>query len=675
MKITSHLNSIVELVRENDTTLVKANTGTGKSIMIPGTIAERMKMKVFVSVPRVTSSTTLSTFAQKVFPNIRVGYGAEGNKRYDMFTDVVYGTSGHIRRKMYSYVSDGKFIDITFCDLLIIDEMHTLSVDNDAVMSMLMEANEQGKKIPKVMFLSATPVENFYLPKPIVYNIDIPHPYPIEVIYHGVTNMSPSDSENTYKEIVRVASKLSKDDGDVLIFVHGKRAAEDVVGQLTRVFPDDIVLTAYSGMKSEDFDLIYQKTSERKIIVATNVVESSITIDGLGVVIDSLLENQPSTSATGGLKLTVSHISKDSARQRLGRTGRTRKGKCIRMMSSMGYTNLDEHITPEIDRVPINELVMEFVSKGLNPETTLRGINKYKVRDSIKLLTELEGISDGKVTDLGHFLPTVPLGVRNGAFLYHWVQRGYPIFPGIVVAAILDGYQSPGYFYIPRKDANEDSNVYQERLLDFIYDKIEPFKGETQLHTFLNLWDNFAHFFKRDLYKIVQGGNFYGQNRMMFNKWGNKYSVNQKKFKELLTIIRQIYSNVGPIKGTGNKKIGLFNVRNASATALEIIPLCYSGNLIKLEYGHTYTHVSSHTSHILETRNVFSQMEEGDYPREIFAISTVQVRNKIIVSLALPYYKEKDENEKDPLRGEESREEDSGSDEKESDDMDRKGSY
>jgi HrpA-like RNA helicase len=664
MKITPHLNSIAELVRENDSISINANTGTGKSIMIPGTIAERMKMKVFVSVPKVTSSSTLATFAQKVFPNIRVGYGAEGNKSYDMFTDVVYGTSDHIRRKMYSYVSGGKFIDITFCDLLIIDEMHTLSIDNDVIMSMLMESKEQGKKIPKVMFMhsrsshagtsayiAGPAMQDFYIPKPVVYNVDISHPYPIELIYHHTNVLMPSSESGItfrYKEIVNVTSNLREDDGDVLILVHEKKAADDIADDLIKIFPNDMVIPAYPGMKSEEFELIYQKTTRRKIIVATNAMEASIAIDGLGVVIDSLLENRTSTSETGGLKISISRICKDTARQRLGRIGQTRNGKCIRMMTAMTYDNLDEHITPEIYRVPINELVMEFVNKGLNPETSLRGITKDKVRDSMKLLSELDAINDDKVTDLGHFLQTVPFSVRNGAFIYHWTQRGYPIFPGIVIAAILDNYQAPGYFSFPKRRKNQDDNIFKERLGYFFREKIGHFKGHTQLHTFLNLWDSFARVFRRDLYKIVQSGEFHGTNRALFHKWATMYSVHQRKFNDLLNNIREIYTNVGDIHigGTGNKKIGLFNTRNASTSALEIIPLCYSGNLIKLEYGHTYKHNSSQIPHVLASLGVFSDMENGDYPEKVFAIGTLQVKNKITVSLSLPYYSDETEKER-----------------------------
>lgn len=644
MKIIPHLDSIVELVRSNEVTTIEAATGSGKSIMLPGTIAIRLEKKVFISVPRVTSAKTLTSFASRVFEGkgITFGYGAEGKKEYRDHDNVVYATSGHLRRKILNYAKDGQFNDIDFCDLLVIDEMHTGSVDNDTIMSYLMVAKSQGKKIPNVMFLSATPVENFYEPKPVIFHLDIQHPYPIDLIYHDIS-FGPSDYEKIYEETVSVVSKIPKEDGDILVFVHGKRPADEMASHLSKIMRDDMILTAYSGMKSEDFDLIYEPSEKRKIIIATNVVEASITIDGLGVIVDTLLENTASTSSTGGLKLTVTRICKDSARQRLGRTGRTRKGKCIRMISSGLYNHLDDHVVPEIQRVPINEVVMEFISRGLDPKKDLKGVNPSKVQDSINLLTELGAIVDGTVTDLGNFLPTIPLGVRNGALLYHWIKSGYPIFPGMVAVAILDAYQSPGYFYVPKRGQNEDPISYSERLSDFFDLKVGPYKGQTQLHTYLKLWNDFSRLVGRDLFYIIKTGDVFGHNRALFRDWGNANSVNQKKFRELLVVLRQLYNNVDRIQSTASKRVGTFNPLQVAENIIELLPKCYGGNLISLTYGHNYLHMKTRTTHILETRSVFSELEEGDNPKHLLAISTVQIRNKTIVSLALPYYEKKEE--------------------------------
>ena len=635
MKIKHHIGNIVEMVKLNQVSQVEADTGSGKSIAIPGAVSLDLDCIVFVSVPRITSAKTLSQYAGKFYPQLTFGVGAEGKVEYDYRTRVVYGTDGHIRRKILTYVKNGIYTDIDFCSVLFIDEVHIGSVNNDAIMSHLMGAKNQGKNIPKVCFLSATPVETFFEPSPVIYHVDIGHPYPVELIYHS-TDFPSSDYDKIYEETVKVVSKIPEEDGDILVFVHGKKPAEDMAALISKLNPLDLVLTAYSGMKSEDFDLIYKRSEKRKIIIATNVVEASITIDGLGVVVDTLLENYASTSSTGGLRLTVNRISKDSAKQRLGRTGRTRRGKCIRMISAVNYEYLEPHIIPEIQRVPINELVMEFISAGLDPVFSIRGVKVGKIKDSIELLTELGAIEDGKVTDLGHFLPSVPLGVRNGAFLYHWVKEEYPVFPGMVVAAILDGYQSPGYFYIPRRGAKEEILEYSQRLNDFFEDVIKPFFGRTQLHTFLNLWDSFARVMNGELINIIKYGDFNAYQWTLFRPWAEKHSVNQKKFRELILILRQIYNNVSRINSTANKNIGFFNPFNVGDKALSLIGLSYSGQLLVKNFGDIYFHKKMNVRHVLGTMHVFSDMESGDTPNLIYAISTVQTGKNILVSLALP---------------------------------------
>lgn len=654
MKIKPHLKYITELVASKESSQVEADTGSGKSIMIPCELVKEFNYRVFVSVPKVTSATTLSKYAQRIYPNIRVGYGAKSVANYDNRTQVVYATAGHVHKKMLNYVDKGVIRDINFCDVLVVDEMHTGSVDNELIIDLLLEAKEQGKKVPKVLFLSATPVENNYTPKPEIYHIDIGHAYPVDLQYVPAESRSEDD---VYSKAVSIAKSLPKEDGDILIFAHGKKAIFAMEHTLHSTNPDDLILPAYSGLSDNELEAIYTPSEKRKIILATNIVESSVTVDGLGVVIDPLLENVASTSSTGGLMLTVGNICKDSARQRLGRVGRTRKGKCFRIISSKDYDLLDDHITPEIHRVPIHEIVMELISSGLDPKKILRGVGASKIQESIDLLTELEAIKrpigsndfkDSTVTELGHFIPTVPMGVRNGAFLYHWLNQGRPMYAGVVIASIIEGYQSPGYFYIPRRKQGELVMDYADRMDDF-NEQIRPHKGSTQIHTYLNLWDSFCRKYPRDHYNIIREGTLRGRNLSLFRRWGSDNSVNQKKFLELLYSVHRIYSSVRDNRylrrsSLGSLRVSYFDPTEMADQAVNLLSHTYSSHVLKRSYGYAYLD-GRYRSHLLETRNNLSRMEEGDYPNKIYAISTVQIKGKVLVSLAVPAIEEKKKQE------------------------------
>src|SRR5438270_12721615 len=144
MQIAEHLVPIVKLVIENEVVLVVAPTGTGKSLAIPAAIAETGS-KCFISVPTRTAAISLAAFQLGNISNkdIKVGFAAEKEIRYNDQTNIVYVTSGHMRRKMLSYFKSGIASPITFCELLIVDEMHAGSIDNTVILSLWMESFRQ----------------------------------------------------------------------------------------------------------------------------------------------------------------------------------------------------------------------------------------------------------------------------------------------------------------------------------------------------------------------------------------------------------------------------------------------------------------------------------------------------------------------------------------------------
>jgi len=170
-------------------------------------------------------------------------------------------------------------------------------------------------------------------------------------------------------------------------------------------------LPAYSTLDSEELHLIHSPSpnGERKIIIATNIAESSITIEGLGVVIDCMQCKEAVASASGAIRLETVQITKSSSQQRLGRVGRTSPGICYRLISQNDYEKLESHRQPEIERIPLHNTVMEFLKFNIDP------IDQHRVAESIQLLTRL-GMLEEKggmqiVTACGNFAPTVPLGV------------------------------------------------------------------------------------------------------------------------------------------------------------------------------------------------------------------------------------------------------------------------
>ena len=480
LKIRSHINPILDLIRDNDLTTVVAPTGTGKSLGIPLGVGESGS-KIFVSVPTIVSAISLSETLKRLNPELKIGYAAEGNIEYTSETQVVYATSGHLRLKILRDAQDGK-CNFDFADVLMIDEYHLRKADNDVIFGLWKHClgeiksskDEQERSVPRMVLVSATPDPELQKIS-AKYVVEI-ESYPITVRY--------SDSRDTNKDIIEMIKKmnLSTDPGHILVFVAGVSDVE-FVSRGIQIPPKSKVYRAYGQMNKDELQQIYETVPPgiRKIIVATNVLETSVTVPDVGIVIDSMLEKQAGKSPIGGLSLNTTSISTSAAIQRCGRTGRTQAGVCIRMISLEKYNKLDQHTPPEIERVPIHRYVMELITTGFNPEEILPQSVEEEINNSIGLLKRLNIVSEeNQITEGGKFIFNFPLGVRTGAMLYQWVSQtssitDVPVYPGAVIISILDNW-GPSYFVYPRQ--RRETDVEYADKLDTFNTNMEQFHSK-----------------------------------------------------------------------------------------------------------------------------------------------------------------------------------------------------
>lgn len=520
LKIRSHINPILELVRKNPLVTVTAPTGTGKSLGIPWAVA-KTKSKIFVSVPTIISAISLAETFRRYTPQIKVGYAAEGRINYDEQTQVVYATSGHLRLKILRGISEGK-CDLSFAKVIMIDEYHLHKADNDIIYGIWTHCRQQGQPVPRMILASATPDPSL---SGATYEVKT-ESYPISVEY--------VNSKGVLDDTVQYARRLSTSStsGHILVFLPGasevERAAKDL---RIPTIPNARIYTAYSEMSKEAINRIYEKVppNVRKIIVATNVLETSITIPDVGIVIDSMLEKRAETSPAGGLHLVTTEISRDSATQRCGRTGRTRAGVCYRMLSEFKYNQLEPHTPKEIVRVPLYRYVMEIITTGLDPYKIFPTEVSSKVAKSIGLLYNLGLVQreTNQITPGGQFVFDLPMDVRMGAVLYRWLDQDLPAYPGIVVSTLIDNW-GPSYFFYPRRHSSSDVE-FNDKVKEFNA-KISKFKSEQgSLGMLIKLWNDLMNYqAPRDL------------DLNLVYEWSQENAVNFKVIKEGLYRIRQI---------------------------------------------------------------------------------------------------------------------------------------
>lgn len=546
MQIIPYLSEIGQIISQNVVTIVSAPTGSGKSIGIPSSFGQS-GVRIFISIPTITAARSLANYQKMVTPNVSVGFAAEGDIEYNQETRIIYATSGHLRRKLLTYFSSGEAKDVDFTDILMIDEAHTGSLDNSVNIDLWKYAAKSGVSVPRLVLSSATielPSEKELPEKeknsltqlfagilePATIKINLPR-RSLSIEYHQ--NTFDPDEMEIYSATAQIAIRFhhSTTPGDMLIFAPGSSEVENLVKLLEQAkLEKALILPAYGAMSSDELSAIYQQASGvRKIIIATNVAESAITISNLGIVIDTMLEKRIELSKSGGTRLVLTYISQSSADQRAGRTGRTRDGVCYRMMTEGKYQTLEKQRPPEITRVPLYNVIMEIMNAGIRPIDLLTHVSGQQILDAIELLIYLQLVDkrNRTPTEAGRFVTSFPLSVQNATVLWRWKEKDLPMFPAIVVMSLIDSY-GPSYMYYPRREPDQTNSDYRSFIERHTKQYFDRFIGYSDLDTLINIWT--------DLMESIDGP--YGKSDKVV-KWSRDNSMNNKKIREVLNIIHQ----------------------------------------------------------------------------------------------------------------------------------------
>lgn len=648
MEIDKYIPQILDAIESNPIVSVSAPTGSGKSIGIPKGAAEQ-GFRIFVGVPTIAAARTLMTYQNKISPNIPVGFGAEGEKNYTDETMIIYATHGHLKNYLLQRIKEGKCQDVDDVDVIMLDEAHTGTVDITMILSLWVYCAKGESAVPRLLISSATleginldPIKDFE-----IVNISLTvQRFPIQIRNHTTT--PPIDSNNLYVQTSEVINRLYNSTtptftpqkfvktGHFLVFVPGSGEVEllsKMIKTGKNAVRDAMVLEAYSALGSDQINSILEPSTRRKIVITTNVMESAITLEGVEIVIDTMLERRPETSDSGGIRLVTDYESKASAMQRAGRTGRTCPGICYRMMTLKDYNNLRPIRLEEINRVPIYGEIISLLNSGLDPYKILPYISPEKINRSLNTLLNqnliTRHVSTGEVesdrtepeydvTDAGKAIIQFPLGVQTGKFLYDWLQDGNPYFPGIVIACLIDNY-SQGYFYYPKQNSDETEIQYQIRL-DSVRGKIDKFGDNDPLEVYLRM-----------IIDALSSFQTLNPTRAEVVQWSLNNSVNAKRLKELISLINRTTAAVERIDRK-KVQIGPFNTENALGKALPILMRVYDDSVMTYYRDSKYQNKNK-VIYSVKPPDIWKRQ---DLPARILALTTIEIgktgRNFRIIS-------------------------------------------
>lgn len=413
---------------ENSSTLIlKAPTGAGKSTLVPLALLEETWLKgkkIIMLEPRRLAAKTVATrmaelLGEKVGES--VGYKIRFENKTSKSTRLEVLTEGILTRMIQE---DNGLEDV---GLVIFDEFHERSIHADVAMALCRESQQVLRPDLRILVMSATldmPQLSAMLDAPIVeskgrlFNVDI------EYVGESDFKMLPELAARVVK------NAIEKNEGDILVFLPGQGEIRKCEELLKRSLKGIMIHPLYGQLphNKQTAAILPNRDGKRKIILSTNIAETSLTIEGIKVVIDSGYERVAKFNPNSGLsRLETVQISKESADQRKGRAGRLTEGTCYRMWTLATHSRLSETGTPEIEQADLSSLMLDMAKWGIVDPNELSWLSPPPKKNSIlanKLLHEIGALENNRITEHGNELHQLPTHPRIAHMLIHAKEEG-----------------------------------------------------------------------------------------------------------------------------------------------------------------------------------------------------------------------------------------------------------
>ncbi len=419
LPIESHLPRLSELVRAHPIVLLEASPGSGKTTLVPLHLLKQVTGKILVLEPR-RLATRLA--AQRVASLLgetlgqTVGHMVRFENTVGPDTRLVFLTEGTFLR----YLQGNPKLEGV--GAVVLDEFHERHLTTDMAWGLFLELFKNARA-PKLLVMSATLDEaplRRHVPHLQKMRVETPV-FPLEIRYapkEGEWGRRTWDKKVTWG--VQEALALS---GDILVFLPGIGEIRKVRELLEPRLPaDEFLLLSLHGQESSPEHLVMKPQPQRKIILASNVAESSVTIPGVRVVVDLGLTREAVFSPWSGLsELVTLPCSRASCIQRAGRAARTAPGACIRLFTEQEFNAREAFSRPEVLKTNLDGVMLELAGHGLKPETFPwpDPPEASAWQNARALLTRLQAIEGDKLTRTGSSMRELPLPSRAARV---WVE-------------------------------------------------------------------------------------------------------------------------------------------------------------------------------------------------------------------------------------------------------------
>jgi ATP-dependent helicase HrpB len=442
LPIDALLPEIVESLRRAPNLVVEAPPGAGKTTRVPAAVLEANVAgdgEVWVLEPRRLAARMVARrVAEERGEQLgeTVGYQVRFEEVASARTRLRFVTEGVLTRRL---LSDPRLASV---GCVVLDEFHERHLQADLALALLRRLQRTSRSDLRLVAMSATldaaPVAAFLDDCPVVRSEGRLFEIEIEHLAREDARPLAEQVEAAVRRLIGVGR-----DGDVLVFLPGAaeiRRAQEACAPLAEAH-DLLVLPLHGELPPAEQDAAVRPASRRKIILSTNVAETSLTIEGVAAVVDSGLARVAAHSPWSGLaRLEVARVSRASATQRAGRAGRTRAGRCIRLYTAQDFAARPAHDAPEIQRLDLAEPALELHAAGVNDLKSFDWFDApapHALDAADALLRRLGAIDvDGRVTPLGRRMLRLPLHPRLARVVVEAEARGVARAACVVAALI-----------------------------------------------------------------------------------------------------------------------------------------------------------------------------------------------------------------------------------------------
>jgi len=532
-------NVLNSLDNTNDILIISAETGSGKSIGIGLEVAKH-GYKVLINIPTIPATISLYNFAleNSTTPE-HIGYACYGEVHYVDNTLLRYVTTKHGFNVLKKACSKVQRLPKNY--VFVLDEAHHTTSENLATFLLALYAMKK-KILKKFVVMSAT-IEDMDFQDFNVQRIDAPGRMFFIKTFWNDTNIDIINIKEFIKCVCqKILTVLQEYPGKgILVFLTGENEVDLVSENIeSQVDENEIsVRRLYSKLPYDEMVWALEPCLDKtKVVISTNIGESSLTIEGISIVIDSCTHKLPYSNNGYGIKLVKEFIPKNKAIQRRGRSGRTEEGYYFPLITEEKFNSLQDKDLSDLVRIVPYGIVLELLDSKL-PAQEILNIPNEKYDEIIKKLLFLELVdSKMRTTDLGKNVHHYPFSLENSIIMYKatiaTLDDGNTcdellFFTVAILISMIEGSQGGSFFWVPklyRSDINSK--------LSFLDDHFEHLKGDNDLITYINIFDAMIYGPKTLRDRDV-------------NKWCSKNYFNNKMLKSVRmhfnNIVRDFYSH------------------------------------------------------------------------------------------------------------------------------------